>query len=369
MEYIYQQKNWANFYWSDEIILPQLIQVRNMQARLIGRMEALGFQLKMEAGLETLTLDVLKTSDIEGEVLDTQQVRSSIARRLGMDISGLVHSDRHVEGVVEMMLDATQNHKNKLTKERLFDWHAALFPTGRTGMFKIRVGNWREDLKGPMQVVSGAVGKEKIHFKAPDAATVDSEMEKFLFWFEQKEGIDEVIKAAIAHLWFVTIHPFEDGNGRIARAIADMQLARADNSSQRFYSMSAQIKTERAEYYTCLEKTQQSNLDITEWLNWFLKCLDKAILNSEITFEKIIEKSKFWNENINTSLNERQRLMINRLLDGFFGNLNTSKWAKITRCSPDTALRDIQDLIAKSILIKKNEGGRSTNYELKALVL
>ena len=344
---------------------PLLAEVRHRQGRLLGKMENLGFSLQAEASLHTLTLDVLKSSEIEGELLDAEQVRSSIARRLGMDIAGLVPADRHVEGIVEMMLDATQQYQQPLSEDRLFGWHAALFPTGRSGMHKIVVGAWRDNKNDdPMQVVSGAMGKEKVHFEAPEADRLNTEMNQFINWFNEDHGMDAVLKAAIAHLWFVTIHPFDDGNGRIARAIADMQLARADGTPQRFYSMSAQIRKERKEYYNILEDTQKGSLDITRWLTWFLQCLDRAIAATDETLGGVLRKAKFWENHAATILNERQRTMLNKLLDGFDGKLNTSKWAKITKTSQDTALRDIQDLIDKQVLTKETGGGRSTSYTL-----
>ena len=363
--YIYQLQEWPQFYWDQEKLAKLLAEVRHRQGKLLGRMEAHGFELQKEATLETLTLDVLKSSEIEGEILDINQVRSSIARRLGMDIAGLIPADRNVEGIVEMMVDATQNCNAPLTNERLFDWHAALFPTGRSGMQKIVVGAWRKNVKDdPMQVVSGPVGKEKVHFKAPDADLLDDEMDRFLEWFNTNSQTDAVIKAGIAHLWFVTIHPFDDGNGRIARAFADMQLARADGTSQRFYSMSAQIRKERKTYYNVLEEIQKGSLDITAWLQWFLGCLDRAFTATDETLRTVLRKAKFWEHHAKTIFNERQKLMISKLLDGFDGKLNTSKWAKIAKCSQDTALRDIQDLMDKEVLMKEPAGGRSTNYDL-----
>jgi Fic family protein len=334
-------------------------------------MEALGFSLRNEAVLQTLTLEVIKSSEIEGEKLDLAKVRSSIARRLGMNIAGLVPSDRHVEGVVEMMMDATQNFDKPLTKARLLDWHASLFPTGRSGIHKIVVGNWRLDGDGPMRVVSGPVGREKVHFVAPRADRLEKEMREFLKWFKNSEDLDPALKAGIAHLWFVTVHPFEDGNGRIARAIADMQLARADGSRERFYSMSVQIRQERNAYYDILEKTQKSadvtkeGIDITVWLEWFLGCLSRALDTTESTLANVFKKARFWEACISTSINERQRMVINKLFDAFEGKLTTSKWSKITKCSQDTAWRDINDLIEKGILIKEAAGGRSTSYLLK----
>ncbi|MBF0505166.1 MAG: Fic family protein [Candidatus Omnitrophica bacterium] len=366
MRYIHQLNNWPKFIWDDQQIMPLLGRVRNTQGRLIGRMESLGFSLRSEAILQTLTLDVLKSSEIEGEILNPAQVRSSIARRLGMDIAGLISSDRHVDGVVEMMLDATQQFKKALTKDRLFGWHASLFPTGRSGMQKIVVGSWRDDKLGPMQVVSGPIGRQKVHFEAPQAARLNTEMKNFMAWFNQEAGIDPVLKAAIAHLWFVTIHPFDDGNGRIARAITDMQLARADGSSQRFYSMSVQIRQERNAYYTVLEQTQKStDMDITVWIEWFLSCLDRALDTTEKTLSCVFKKARFWETHPEGSLNKRQIMMINKLFDGFEGKLTSSKWAKMTKCSQDTALRDILELIEKKILSKDDAGGRSTSYLLR----
>jgi Fic family protein len=363
-QYIHQDPNWANFTWQSAALLQTLGNVRNLQGKLLGKMTTLGFALKQEAFLETLTLDVLKSTEIEGEFLQPEQVRSSIARHLGMDISGLVPSDRDVEGVVEMMLDATQKSQSDLTVDRLCDWHAALFPIGRSGLYKIHVGQWRKDEKGAMQVVSGGFGREKEHFQAPEADRLDHEMQLFITWFNEKQAIDPVLKAAIAHLWFITIHPFDDGNGRIARAITDMQLAKSDGINQRFYSMSAQIRLQRKEYYDLLEKTQRGTLDITEWLSWFLDCLTKALNTTDATLEKVLFKAHFWEKHAKTVLNERQILMLNKLLGQFEGHLTSSKWSKITKCSADTALRDIQDLINKAVLNKEISGGRSTNYVL-----
>ncbi len=331
---------------------------------LIGRMEGLGFRLQAEATLQTLTLDVLKSSEIEGEILNPDEVRSSIAIQLGMDIAGLIPADRHVEGVVEMMLDATQNYRSPLTGERLFGWHSALFPTGWSGMHKIVVGDWRDNTKeDPMQVVSGAMGKQKVHYQAPDSELLPNEMNAFFTWFNSDNDMDSVIKAAVSHLWFITIHPFDDGNGRIARAITDMQLARADNSNQRFYSMSAQVRKERNEYYNTLENTQKGQLDITQWLAWFLRCLDQAITATNETLALVMKKAKFW-EKHSDGFNDRQNMMLNKLLDGFEGKLTSSKWATIARCSSDTALRDINDLMERGVLIKEPGGGRSTSYVL-----
>jgi Fic family protein len=330
-------------------------------------MEGLGFQLRTEAVLDTLTEDVLKSSEIEGEKLDRDQVRSSIARRLGIEIGGLTPADRNVEGVVEMMLDATQHFDEPLTTQRLFDWHGALFPTGRSGMSRISVGAWRDDKKGPMQVVSGPIGRERVHYEAPVAARLRGEMKKFLVWFEKESSTDFVLKAGLAHLWFVTIHPFDDGNGRIARAIADMVLARSEQSSQRFYSMSAQIQQERKSYYEILEATQKGDVDVTRWIEWFLVCLGRAFDRAETILAAVLVKARFWDRFTATEFNERQRSMINRLLNGFEGKLTSSKWAKLEKCSQDTALRDIEDLIGKGALIKDSAGGRSTSYSLTTI--
>jgi Fic family protein len=363
-KYIYQNDDWPKFTWDHEALLVLLGKVRNMQGKLTGKMEVLGFELRSEAILETLTSDVMKSTEIEGEILNPEQVRSSIARRLGMDISGLVPSDRNVDGIVEMMLDATQKYQSPLTNERLFGWHASLFPSGRSGMYKIIAGKWRNDSTGPMQVVSGAMGKEKVHYQAPEASRLENEMKDFIRWFNQENKLDPVIKAGLAHFWFVTLHPFDDGNGRIARAITDMLLARADGSAQRFYSMSAQIRKERKEYYNVLEKSQKGSLDITAWLLWFLNCLMNALGATDHTLARVLDKHHFLNKHASVNLNERQKLLIHKLLDEFEGNLTSSKWAKIAGCSADTALRDIQDLIDKNILRKKQAGGRSTSYEL-----
>jgi Fic family protein len=327
-------------------------------------MKAMGFSLRAEAVFQTLTLDVLKSSEIEGEILDREQVRSSIARHLGMDIGALTPVSRNIEGVVEMTLDATQNYDTPLTKERLFGWHASLFPTGHSGIRRIKVGAWRDDGKGPMQVVSGRVGHERVHFEAPAADRIEQEMTAFLDWFNNDDGTDLVLRAGIAHLWFVTIHPFEDGNGRIARALADMMLARSEQSSQRFYSMSAQMHKEREAYYGGLEKVQKGTLDITTQLGWFLGCLDHAFDGVESTLAIVLKKARFRESYAGTPFNDRQRLILNKLLDGFEGKLTSSKWAKLAKCSQDTALRDILELAGHGILAKDPAGGRSTSYSL-----
>ena len=365
IKYIYQNSEWPEYKWSKNDITDLLAEVRNRQGRLIGRMEALGFNLQNEAFLATLTSDIIKSTEIEGVLLNENTVRSSVAKRLGIEIGGLSETSRDIDGIVDMMFDATGNYKKLLTKERLFDWHCALFPSGRSGMHRISVGNWRDDSNGPMQVVSGAIGRETIHFQAPPAENIDQEIDLFLDWFNKKISTDYVIKAAIAHLWFVTIHPFDDGNGRIARAITDLLLARSDSCSQRFYSMSTQIQKERSAYYKILEKTQKGTLDITEWILWFLNALLKAVNNSETTLTSVIRKHKFWTMYAEQIKNDRQKIILNKLLDGFNGNLTSSKWAKITKCSQDTALRDIQDLITKGILKKAASGGRSTHYIIK----
>jgi Fic family protein len=362
--YIHQLGDWPGFRWNQEQLADRLAAVRHRQGRLIGRMEALGFQLRAEANLETLTEEVIKSSEIEGEILEKDQVRSSIARRLGMDIGALTPADRNVEGVVEMMLDATQKFAEPLTAERLFGWHASLFPTGRSGMAKITVGGWRDDKTGPMQVVSGPISRERVHYEAPEALRLDAEMKAFLDWFDKNEPTDLVLKAGVAHLWFVTIHPFEDGNGRIARAIADLTLARSEKNAQRFYSMSAQIREERKTYYDILEATQKGDLDITPWLKWFLGCLDRAFDGAETILAAVMTKARFWESHRDQSFNDRQRLVINRLLNGFEGKLTNAKYAKLAKCSSDTALRDIDDLVKRGVLARDAAGGRSTSYSL-----
>jgi Fic family protein len=362
--YIHELKDWPQFHWNIEKLAEPLASVRYQQGGLIGQMKGLGFNLQQEAVLETLTKDVLKSSEIEGEKLDAEQVRSSVAKRLGMDVGGLKPADRNVEGVVEMMLDATRHYDQPLTAERLFGWHAALFPTGRSGMTKIRTGAWRDDSAGPMQVISGPMGKERVHFEAPKADRLALEMKSFLDWFEGREAIDPVLKAGLAHLWFVTIHPFEDGNGRIARTVADMALARSEHSPQRFYSMSAQIKQEHKEYYDILERTQKGTMDVTAWMEWFLECLGRAIDGAQITLKAVLAKARFWDRIKDVQLNDRQRSVINRLLDGFEGKLTSSKYAKLTKCSQDTAYRDILTLVEHGVLVQNPEGGRSTSYSL-----
>jgi len=370
--YIHERKAWPTFTWDADALTPALLKVRHAQAHLLGRMAAVGFDLRSEAYLETMTVDVLRTSAIEGEVLDPEQVRSSLARRLGLDVSGAAPVDRHVEGIVEMMLDATQHCSEKLTADRLFGWHAALFPTGRSGMLKILVGQWRDDSTGPMQVVSGSMGRERVHYQAQAASRLKKEMAAFIKWVNAGSGpgagteksMDPLMKAALAHFWFVTLHPFEDGNGRIARAIADLLLARSDGSPQRFYSMSAQIRTERKQYYKVLESSQQGPLNVTEWLTWFFACLHRAILASERTLAIVLNKHRFWHAHAKTILNPRQVKVLNKLLDGFEGNLTSGKWAKLTKSSQDTASRDMLDLVKKKILKKGSGGGRSSHYIL-----
>ena len=361
--YIWEQKEWPDFTWDNAKLSYKLGKVRSLQGKLVGKMSALGFDLKNAAILDALTADITKSSEIEGEILNNDQVRSSVARHLGIETEGLPETDRYVDGVVQVMIDATQNYMQPLTEERLFSWHAALFPTGRSGMYKITVADWRQGTE-PMQVISGAMGKEEVHYQAPDSNKVPCQMKLFLDWANDNQEIDPVLKAAIVHLWFVTIHPFDDGNGRISRTITDLFLARVDEMPHRFYSMSAEIRKQRKNYYDILEKTQKGGLDITNWLEWFLDCLEAALLDAEQSISTVLKKAAFWNEHRSVSMNERQIKMVNLLWDGFDGKLTSSKWGKITKCSADTALRDIQDLIAKDILRKTDEGGRSTNYEL-----
>ncbi len=362
--YVWELPDWPAFAWNHGRLVEILAAARHRQGLLLGRMQALGFRLQEEASLKALTEDVLKSSEIEGETLDAAQVRSSIARRLGLDVAGLVPAERQVEGIVEMMLDATQKFDRPLTRERLFAWHAALFPTDRSGMTRIAVGGRRNDRTGPMEVISGPVGKERVHFTAPPASRLDSEIDRFLAWFNGENRLDPVLKAGEAHLWFVTIHPFDDGNGRIARAVADMALARAENTRQRFYSMSSQIRQARNAYYDSLEQTQNGTLDITDWLEWFLGCFTRAVTSAQDMLGGVIAKAGFWEKHAAKPLNERQIKVLNRLLDGFEGNMTTSRWAAISRCSQDTAHRDIVELVERGLLKKNRSGGRSTSYSL-----
>ena len=362
--YIHEQRDWPHLYWNEQALAGALADVRHRQGRLIGRMEALGFDLQREAVLGTLIEDVVKSSAIEGEKLDAGQVRSSVARLLGMDAGGIGRADRDVEGVVEMMLDATRHFDRPLIAERLHGWHASLFPTGRSGMKRITVGAWRNSDSDPMQVVSGPAGRERVHFEAPAAARLDAEMGAFLDWFDAPTKTDPVFKAGLAHLWFVTIHPFDDGNGRMARAVADMALARSERSPQRFYSMSSQIRAERNAYYDTLERTQRGTTDVTAWMGWFLACLGRSIDSATTVLAGVLAKARFWERAAGISLNERQRLVLNRVLDGFEGKLTTSKWAKLAKCSQDTALRDITFLVEHGILARNPGGGRSTSYEI-----
>lgn len=363
--YIWRQDDWPHWRYDLARLAPLLAQVHQSQGRLLGRMHDLGVGLRDQATLRVLTQDVLKSSEIEGEKLNPDSVRSSLARRLGVDIGALAPADRSVEGVVDMVLDATQNHQSHLTAERLFGWHAAMFPTGYSGLTKIRAGAWRDDAQGPMQVVSGPLGRQKVHYEAPPAHLLPAEMTGFLLWFNVAQVADPVLKAGLAHLWFVTVHPFEDGNGRIARAVGDMALARAERSAQRFYSLSAQIQRERKDYYGMLERTQKGTLDVTDWLEWFLGCMLRAIQGAEETLAAVLTKASFWQRWAGTPMNERQIKLLNKLLDGFEGKLTSSKWAAMTKCSADTALRDITDLLDRGVLVKSSAGGRSTSYELK----
>jgi Fic family protein len=367
MPWIHEHTDWPHFTWDGGALAPRLAEVRHRQGRLLGRMDSLGFALRREASLSTLTSDVVTSSAIEGEQLDPDEVRSSIARRLGMDAGGVLPAGRDVEGIVEMMLDATQHHTAPLTTERLFGWHAALFPSGRNAMRRITVGAWRPESAGTMRVVSGPMGREKVHFQAPDAPRLDHEMAAFLDWVNAEDATDLVLRAGLAHLWFVTIHPFEDGNGRIARAIADMALSRADRSSDRYYSMSAQIEAERKAYYDALERQQRADIDVTPWLDWFLACLGRAFDRSEATLEAVLRKARLWEQASRRPLNDRQRLVLNRMLNEFQGHMNSSKYAKLAKCSPDTALRDIRELHSHGILVRNPGGGRSTSYRLATL--
>lgn len=364
MTYIYQRPGWPELTWDGEALTGPLAAVRHKQGKHLGRMEALGFELRTEANLVTLTDEVVKSSAIEGETLNAEEVRSSIARKLGLDVAGLPEPGRGVDGAVEMMLDATRNFDRPLTAERLFGWHAALFPTGRSGMSPITVGAWRTDETGPMQVVSGPSGKERVHFRAPDAERLAEEMSLFLEWFASPSSIDPVLKAGVAHLWFVTVHPFDDGNGRIGRAIADMALAQADGTRDRFYSMSSGIEAQRREYYLQLESAQRGSLDITAWLMWFLSCLDRTLEDANQSLVSVLRKARLWQRINPQPVNQRQRKVLNRMLDDFTGHLTTSKYARLTKCSSDTALRDIRELLGRGILVKNPGGGRSTSYRL-----
>jgi Fic family protein len=364
MTYIHELPEWPKLTWKPEALTDVLVEVRHKQGRLLGKMGSLGFDLRTEASLVTLTSEVVKSSAIEGEKLNADEVRSSIARRLGLDIAGLPHAGRDVEGVVEMMLDATRNYSAPLTKQRLFNWHAALFPTGMSAMQRITVGAWRPPESGAMQVVSGPLGRERVHFEAPGAKRLEAEMVRFLEWFNARRSIDPVLKAAIAHFWFVTIHPFDDGNGRMARAIADMALSQADGTVDRFYSMSSQIERERGDYYRKLEKAQRGEIDITDWLVWFLGCLDRALDGADEALAAVLFKAATWRRIQEHPINDRQRLIINRMLDGFSEQLSTSKYAKLAKCSTDTALRDIRELLERGILVQNPGGGRSTSYHV-----
>jgi Fic family protein len=361
MKYIYQYEDWPDLKWDMAELAPLLASVRHQQGLLIGQMKAQGFTLRAEAGLINLTDEIVKSSAIEGENLNKEQVRSSIAKHLGMDIGGTAVASRHIDGIVEMMLNATEKHNDLLTEERLFGWHAALFPTGRSGMRDITTGAWRT---GEMQVVSGGIGYEKIHYEAPDTKQLPNEMATFIDWFNSAANLDPILKAALAHFWFVTIHPFDDGNGRIGRAITELALTRADQTSERFYSLSSQIEAERKDYYNALEFTQKGTADITRWVKWFLECLGRSIECAEETLSSVLKKSRIWEKVNEGPINERQRKVITRLLDDFKGNLNTSKYAKITKCSSDTALRDIRNLVERGILEQNQGGGRSTSYQL-----
>lgn len=365
--YIWQATDWPSWRYDLAALAQSLADVSRAQGLLMGRLADVGMALRDQASLSALTEDVIKTSEIEGEQLNVESVRSSIARRIGVDIGALAPVDRHVEGVVEMVLDATANCNAGVTRDRLFGWHAALFPTGYSGLVRINVGGWRDDTTGPMQVVSGPLGRQRMHFEAPPADRLQSETDRFINWANSASNEPPLIKAGLAHLWFVTLHPFDDGNGRIARAVGDLFLARADGSPQRFYSLSAQIQRERKAYYDILERAQKQSLDVTEWLAWFLETLHRAVEQAQHTLDAVLAKTRFWQRWAapgSAPLNERQVKLVNRLLDGFEGKLTSSKWASIAKCSPDTALRDITDLLARGVLRKSDAGGRSTSYEL-----
>ena len=367
--YIHGLPDWPDFHWDDASLASSLSKAKIEQARLLGKMASLGFDLQREAVLKTTTAEVIKSSEIEGEILNPDQVRSSVARRLGIEYAGMARADHYVEGAVAMVMDATNEYSKPLTDERLFGWHNCLFPSGLSGLRKIKVAGYRDDSEGPMQVISGAVGNERVHFEAPEAAKVEQEMNAFLSWFNDnaRNEAEWILTAGLAHLWFVTIHPFEDGNGRVARAISDMSLARSEKSSQRFYSLSSQIRQEHADYYKILETTQKRSIDVTPWLDWFVGCTTRAIEGAQSTLANVFAKAVFWNSFANTHVNERQRLMLNRLFDGFEGKLTADKWQKMTKSSARTAVRDIQDLVEKGALIQNEGGGRSTSYRLAAI--
>jgi Fic family protein len=362
--FVYQHYDWPNFMWDNDMVLMYLADVRFSQGKLMGKLETLGFEMRENAQFEMLSLEVLKSAEIEGELYKPDEVRSSVARKLGLDKLQEVLVSKNVEGVVEMVHDALSNFHLPLTKERLFGWHASLFPTGYSGMYQITVGQYKVDSTGPMQVVSGAMGREKVHFQAPNAESLPAEMQEFLHWFNDDQGLDLVLKAGLAHFWFLTLHPFEDGNGRIARALTDLLLARSDKSTQQFYSLSAQLLKERKAYYELLEKSQKGDMDLTNWLLWFLNCFHQAVHSTNEILNQTLQKAAFWKTHSQTLLNERQMKVVNRLLDGFEGNLTSTKWAKMNKCSQDTALRDLNDLMLKKVLKKNDSGGRSTHYSL-----
>lgn len=362
--YLHQLKNWTNFTWDHALVEPLLASLRFEQGRLLGRMQALGFEMQLQAELEAVALDAVKSSEIEGERLDVAQVRSSLAQRLGLPTAGLPPSSRQVDAVVELLLDASRNYQEAVTESRLCAWQAALFPNGFSGPYQVATGAYRTYAKGPMQVVSGAMGKARVHFEVPAAHRLPAEMGAFLAWLDAPSSLDPVLKAGIAHLWFLTLHPFEDGNGRVARALTDLLLARADGQPQRFYSLSAQICLERQAYYRALAWAQKGGTDITDWLVWFLDCFGRSLEASTQMLEKVLQKHRYWQTWSAQSLHERQLKMLNKMLDGFEGHVNTAKWAKINQCSADTALRDINDLLQRGMLIKAAAGSRSTHYLL-----
>ncbi|MEH6504168.1 MAG: Fic family protein [Cycloclasticus sp.] len=363
-KYIWQHADWPRWHYDVDSLSGLLADVHYAQGHLVGRMHNVGLSLRNQAALQVLTEEVIKTSEIEGDHLNHETVRSSVARRLGLDVGALAPVDRHVDGMVDMVLDATANFDQQLTEARLFGWHAALFPTGYSGMTRINVGGWRDDKLGPMQVISGPIGREKVHYEAPPANEIAAYVSAFLSWFNGSDNLDPLIKAGLAHLWFVSIHPFDDGNGRISRAVADVALARAEQSKQRFYSLSAQIQRDRKDYYDRLEWAQKNALDVTGWLEWFLGCLLRAIQGANVTLSVVLTKAQYWQHWADIPMNERQIKLLNSLLDGFEGKLNSSKWGRIAKCSPDTALRDITGLLNHGVLLKSGAGGRSTSYEL-----
>jgi len=369
-QYIWQRSSWPEFRWDNASLLKALGISRFQQGSLLTQMKDLGFDVRQQARAEVLIEEALKTSEIEGEHLDPNAVRSSVARRLGLPTAGMIpKNNQQADGVVQILLDATQDFEQALTPERLFGWHAALFPTGYSGLHKIQVASWRDDRSGPMNVVSGPIGREKIHYEAPPAERLVNEMNRFFCWWEEsRKEMDGLLRAGMAHLWFVAVHPFEDGNGRIARALTEMALAQDENLSIRYYSLSSQIMAEREGYYGILERTNNADGDITDWMKWFLECMSRAILSSNELLTNVMLKARFWKHHAQTRLKERQIKVLNRLLDagpgGFEGGLTNRKYAGMAHVSRATAQRELADLVQKGVLRLNPGGGRSTSYDI-----